>query len=306
MTTTTLDGGALVSIHIANVIKLQLIKTLFSTGSCIAPSVTARLAFWLFCHPRTAELTEEQSRMAANGRSKLAKAQQFSVSVGRNEVRAYRFSSNKPRGTILLVHGWTSEAGHMMALVDPLLERRFNVVCFDLPAHGKSTGRVTNLLECATALQAVASLFSDVYGIVAHSFGGPVTALALTGLAANNTDFDVDKIVLIASPNESAYVTQSFSDGLGLSLQAQSDFETLFENLCDCPLQDFTGSNYFSRINRPMLVLHSKDDCEIPYEHGLHYRDLPQCQFVSLKDMGHRSILYAPEVRACVARFMDS
>lgn len=145
-----------------------------------------------------------------------------------------------------------------------------------------------------------------MYGIVAHSFGGPVTALALTGLPLNNTCFDVDKIVMIASPNESAYVTQSFSDGLGLNLQAQSNFETLFENLCVCPLRDFTGSNYFSRINRPMLVLHSKDDCEIPYEHGLHYRDLPQCQFVLLKEMGHRSILHAPEVSACVARFMDS
>ena len=306
MTTTTLDGGDLVSVQNANDIKLQLMKTLFSTGSRIAPSLTANLAFWLFCHPRTAELSEGQGEMAAKGRSKLSEAQKFSVSVGRSEVQAHRFSSANSRGTIVLVHGWTSEAAHMMALVDPLLERRFNVVCFDLPAHGRSTGQVTNLVECAAALQVVASLFSDVYGIVAHSFGGPVTALALAGLRSKNTRFDVDKIALIASPNESAFVTQSFGDALGLSLQAQSNFEELFENLCDCPLRDFTGSNYFLRINRPMLVLHSKDDCEIPYEHGLHYRDLPQCQFVSLEDMGHRSILYAPEVLAHVARFMDS
>jgi pimeloyl-ACP methyl ester carboxylesterase len=306
MKTSTIDGGGLASVHNANGIKLHLMKTLFSTGSIIAPSVTASLAFWLFCRPQTTELSEEQSKMAVNGRSKLAKAKQFSVSVGPSEVQAYRFSTKNSRETIILVHGWTSEASHMMALVDPLLERRFNVVCFDLPAHGKSTGRATNLIECAMALQAVASLFSNIHGIVAHSFGGPVTALALAGLTINNQRFDVDKIALIASPNESAYVTQAFGDALGLGPQAQSGFETVFENLCGCQLGNFTGSKYFSRINRPLLVLHSRDDCEIPYEHGLHYRNLPLCQFISLEDLGHRSILYAPQVSDCVARFMDT
>ena len=306
MTTTTLDGGDLVSVHNARGITRQLMKALFSTGCFIAPSAAASLAFWLFCHPRTAELSEEQSQMAVSGRSKLAQAIKFSISVGPSEVQAYLFSTNNSRGTILLVHGWTSEASHMMALVDPLLGRRFNVLCFDLPAHGKSTGRATNLVECARALQAVASLFSNIHGIIAHSFGGPVTALALAGLPTNNPGFDVDKIALIASPNESAYVTQIFGDALGLSPQVQRGFEAVFEKLCNCHLEDFTGSKYFSRINRPLLVLHSKDDSEIPYEHGLHYRDLPQCQFVSFEDMGHRSILYAPQVSDCVAQFMDS
>ena len=306
MTTSTVDGGGLVSVFNANSIKLQLMKALFSTGSIIAPSVTASLAFWLFCRPQTAELSQEQNQMAVNGRSKLTQAKQFSVTVGLIEVQAYRFSISNSRGTIVLVHGWTSEASHMMALVDPLLERRFNVVCFDLPAHGKSTGRATNLVECAMALQAVASSFSKIHGIVAHSFGGPVTALALAGFPVDNQSFDVDKIALIASPNGSADVTQTFGDALGLRQQAQNNFEAMFENLCDCQLGDFTGSKYFSRINRPLLVLHSKDDSEIPYEHGLHYRELPQCQFVSLEDMGHRSILYAPQVSDCVARFMET
>ncbi len=306
MTTSTIDGGGRASVHNANGIKSQVMKTLFSTGSIIAPSVTATLAYWLFCRPQTAELSDEQSEVAVNGRLKLAQAKQFSLVVGMNEVQAYRFASSNSRGTIILVHGWTSEASHMMAFVDPLLERRFNVVCFDLPAHGKSTGTATNLVECAMALQAVAALFSEINGIVAHSFGGPVTALALAGLPANNQGFDVDKIALIASPNESAHMTQIFGDALGLSQQAQNGFEAIFEKLCDSRLKEFTGTKYFSRINRPLLVLHSRDDSEIPYEHGLHYRDLPQCQFVSLEDVGHRSILYAPQVSDCVAQFMDS
>jgi pimeloyl-ACP methyl ester carboxylesterase len=284
----------------------QLVKTLFSAGSYVAPSITGNLAFWLFCYPRAAELSKDQTRLAEYGRSKLAEAIKFHVSFEQITLQAYHFSNKNPKGTILLVHGWTSEASHMMALVDPLLKSGYDVVCFDLPGHGKSSGRVTNLVECAKALQAVASRFANIHGIVAHSFGGPVTALALAGIPGDRTRFDVDRIALIASPNESAYVTQTFCDALGLSQQAKCNFETTFETLCDCDLGDFTGSKYFSRINRPLLVLHSTDDVEIPYEHGLHYRDLPQCQFVSLDHVGHREILHSSAVGENVARFMAS
>jgi pimeloyl-ACP methyl ester carboxylesterase len=279
---------------------------LFSAGSYIAPSVTADLAFLLFCYPRTAELTTEQGKLVERARSKLAEAEKFSVPVGAGTIQAYFFPSTNPIGTILLVHGWTSEASHMMALVDPLIKCRYNVVCFDLPAHGKSTGWTTNLVECAMALQAVASRFANIHGIVAHSFGGPVTALALAGGGDKSRCFDVGKIALIASPNESAFVTQTFGDALGLTREAQSHFETAFEQVCACHLEDFTGSKYFSRINRPLLVLHSTDDSEIPYEHGLHYSDLPQCQFVSLQHLGHRAILASSTVGDHVARFMAS
>jgi pimeloyl-ACP methyl ester carboxylesterase len=191
-----------------------------------------------------------------------------------------------------------------MALVAPLLDRNFSVVTFDMPAHGKSTGWTTNLIECANALKQVASLFSNVHGIVAHSFGGPVTALALAGLSANEAVFDVGRIALLAAPNESAYVTRRFGDELGLGVQAQSDFESAFEAACDCSLSDFTGSKYFARIDRPLLVLHGEDDVEVPVDHGQHYGELAHCQFVCFEQIGHRDILYAPAVRDHVARFM--
>jgi hypothetical protein len=284
----------------------QLLKAIFSAGSRIAPTIAAQLAFWLFCYPRTAELSQDQMELAAKGQSKLTQAKNFSVPVGETIVQAYHFSSENSKGIVLLVHGWTSQASHMMALVDPLLSLHYDVVAFDLPAHGKSTGRVTNLVECATALAAVASGFLNIHGVVAHSFGGPVTALALVGLRGTDPTFEVARIALIASPNEAAFVTQTFGDALGLSPQAQSDFNTTFETLCECELDEFTGSKYFSRINRPLLVLHSTDDCEIPYVHGLTYSDLPLCQFVPLHHFGHRDILYSRDVRDHVGRFMAS
>jgi pimeloyl-ACP methyl ester carboxylesterase len=283
----------------------SMVKSLFSAGSRVAPALMGSLAFRLFSKPSRAQpLCEYEREMALIGLQKLAQACQFRVALGFADVQAYHFPTKRHKGTVILVHGWTSQASHLMGMVEPLIERGFSVVLFDLPAHGRSSGSTTNIVECARALQAVASLFRDVHGIVAHSFGGPVAALALGGISPGTSGFDVKKIALIASPNESAYVTGVFGGAIGLNSQAQCDFEAEFEALCDCPLEDFTGLKYFSRIDRPMLVLHGDHDDEIPHAHGMRYGELVQCEFVSMKDIGHRDILYAPEVGRRIGQFM--
>ena len=285
----------------------HIVKSLFSIGSLIAPTLAGNLAFQLFGKPWPAQASSAREKaLAVVGTQQLAGANRFRVSCGRSDVQAYHFPNRSRAGTVILVHGWTSQASHLMGLLAPLMEQGFGVVCFDFPAHGESRGTTTNIIECAKALQCVASLFSDIHGIVAHSFGGPVTALALAGSPSRNMAFDVKKIALLASPNESAFVIHAFEDAIGLQPQAQSDFEAKFEALCECPLDHFTGSKYFSRIDRPMLVLHGDNDCEIPQTHGLRYGDLGRCDFVSLKNVGHRDILYVPEVGERIGRFMAS
>jgi pimeloyl-ACP methyl ester carboxylesterase len=283
----------------------RVLKSLFSKGSLIAPDLAGSLAFRLFNRPQPAQMScERECDMARSGAEKLAQANTFRVSSGKIDLQAYHFPTRRQRGTIILVHGWTSQASHLMALVAPLVDQGFGVIAFDFPAHGRSSGSETNIVECARALQLVASFFPAVHGVVAHSFGGPVTALALAGLHSGTLGFDVNKIALIASPNESAYVMRAFGDAIGLQSQAQSGFEAQFESLCECPLEDFTGTHYFSRINRPMLVLHGDKDREIPHAHGSRYGELEQCDFVSLNGLGHRDILYAPEVGRRIGHFM--
>jgi pimeloyl-ACP methyl ester carboxylesterase len=285
----------------------RLLKSLFAAGSLVAPALTGNLAFRLFHRPWPAQIqSRREKELALIGLQKLAEANKFSVFCGHIDVQAYHFPVTNHRGTVILVHGWTSEASHLMGLVAPLMDEGFSVVSFDLPAHGQSGGTKTNVVECARALQSVASLFSEIHGVIAHSFGGPVTGLALAGETCGKPGFDVRKITLISSPNEAEFLTRAFGDAIGLKSQAQINFEAEFEALCDCPIKQFTGSDYFSRINRPMLVLHGDNDCEIPHAHGLRYGELETCDFVSLKDLGHRDILYAPEVGERVGRFMAS
>jgi pimeloyl-ACP methyl ester carboxylesterase len=283
---------------------MPAVRTAFSAASMLAPTLAAEMAFRLFSTPGIAGgLSSEQKTLADQAKQRLAGSELIRLTHAAGET--YHFSArclNGRRGTVVIVHGWTSAALYMLAFVDPLLALGFDVVCFDLPAHGRSTGRTTDLRQCARALQLVAARIQDVYGIVAHSFGGPVTALALDDDGASN--LDIRKIALLAAPNAAADVIRSFGGSLGLRPEAQNQLETEFETLCECPLGEFTGSKFFSRINCPMLVLHGRDDHDVPYRHGLAYQALPNCQFVPLNSTGHRDILSSAQAVRLVSEFM--
>src|SRR5438105_1441963 len=54
------------------------------------------------------------------------------------EVAVYRWGKADRR--ILLVHGWGGKAAQFFSFVGPLLENGFEVIAFDAPAHGLSSG----------------------------------------------------------------------------------------------------------------------------------------------------------------------
>jgi pimeloyl-ACP methyl ester carboxylesterase len=285
---------------------MPAVRTAVSAASMLAPTFAADMAFRLFSTPGIAGgLSPEQKTLADHAKQRLAGSELIRLTYAAGEIQTYRFrgrSLNGPRGTVVFVHGWTSAALYMLAFVDPLLALGFDVVCFDLPAHGRSTGRTTDLRQCAHALKLVAATIPDVCGIVAHSFGGPVTALALDDDGSSH--LDIRKIALLAAPNAAADVIRSFGGSLGLHPQAQNQLETEFETLCGCPLGEFTGAKFFSRINCPMLVLHGRDDHDVPYRHGLAYQTLPNCHFVPLNSTGHRDILSSAQAVRLVSEFM--
>jgi pimeloyl-ACP methyl ester carboxylesterase len=286
-------------------------KAIVSVASRVAPRTAGRLAYKLFCTPlQLGGLSPEQKRMEQLAEARLATADAVRVKHPNGEVQCYKFNSasetskGPTRGTVILVHGWMSGARFMLAFVDPICDQGFDVVCLDLPAHGKSSGRSTNFIDCAKSLIAVAQHFAPIHAIVAHSFGGAVTASAVSGLADPTAHLPLNKIALIASPNELANVAHNFGAAIGLQGQGQAQFEARLEAASGRALADLTGSLLYKSVGVPILVLHSEDDREVPFNQGLKYRALPNCDVVPLQGLGHRRILYAPEVTESVAGFL--
>jgi predicted alpha/beta-fold hydrolase len=273
-----------------------LARILFRTTSALSPRLTAGLAHWLFSTPlKVNRLSPAEKRLILRADAKLAESEKVIIATAKHGVAAYRFGkkSGPDSETIVLVHGWMSGARFMLAIMQRLVDAGYEVICFDLPAHGNSSGKSTNLIECAEALCAVIHHFGPVDTVIAHSFGGAVTAYALAELGDAKLS-GKGRIILLASPNQLAEVTKSFSRQMAISDAARLVFE---RKLCAPFGQSITamdGNLLYKKAGYPLHVIHCADDAEVSVEEGRRFREIGgQTHYIELKGLGHRRILYA-------------
>ena len=203
------------------------IPYLFENLSATSPAVAGRAALMLFTHPlRPAVRTKAERRLVRKALAKLRTAHREDLRVAGYRIATYRFASPlpQPRSRVLMVHGWTSASQFMTAPIDDLLARGYEVIAFDMPAHGKSSGKRAEMMHCVLAMLAVADRYGRIDQIIAHSFGGPVSALAVASELSNGLTEET-RLLFIASPNRLADVTEQFSRAIGLSREAQAWFE---------------------------------------------------------------------------------
>jgi pimeloyl-ACP methyl ester carboxylesterase len=273
------------------------------------PRLAGRLAFSTFCTPSVSrQRAPDHDALVARARFHLRLARPVTVMTRSGEVVAHVVApeTGAPRASVLVVHGWTSEASFMMAIAEYLRRRGFRVVLPDLPAHGLSPGRRTSLIDCAHAVREVAEALGPMSVVVAHSIGGLAALLAGGGGPPMPHAYPFDAYALIAAPNRFRDVTRRFGAEQGLSDAAQRDFERRLEIIAERRTEDFTGERLLREAGRPALLLHARDDEEVPAADAEAMAATYADAGLSLHDgFGHRKILYAPPVVRAIGAFVE-
>jgi pimeloyl-ACP methyl ester carboxylesterase len=271
------------------------------------PEVAGARAFRRFCTPHLSNcrsVDHEQLVRRARFHLRSARRQRLATSVG--EIETYVF---EPKGittaSALLVHGWTGEAAFMSAFAEYLCRRNIRCVLLDLPAHGQSAGYETNLMDCARAVHDVAQSMGPLRFAIGHSIGGLAVLMAGEGRHPMLGPVAFEAYVLVAVPDRFADVTRRFGDDLGLSAAGLQAFERRLEHLAQRRIADFRGSNFLSVIERPCLLLHARDDLEVPFADAERMATVaPTVELAALDGLGHRAILYAPPAVRAAAAFL--
>ncbi|CEJ09804.1 Alpha/beta hydrolase family protein [bacterium YEK0313] len=289
---------------------LTAMRTGFQLGSAVAPRTTGRIALGLFRRPfDPMGPNPRKAQVIETGRARFAAAESHRIRYGSGHVQAYRFLPDPAldRGqTIGLVHGWANQAYFMRAFVDGLTAAGFRVVALDLPAHGDSTGRETDPLDGARALQAVAAALGPFDGLVGYSFGGSVTAFALEGRRPLTASLAVKRLALVSAPDAIVDITRRFGAMTGLGKAAQSAFEQVLTRRSGRSVDELNVSRIIGKLDLPILVVHARDDREIPFSDAEALaRASATTRLLPVDGLGHRRILYAPEVVSAVAAFMQ-
>jgi pimeloyl-ACP methyl ester carboxylesterase len=280
-------------------------------ASAIAPGPTGRLAFRLFCTPpRRKTPSSGEAKLALRMGPLMAQARAHDIATHNGQVRAYAWkaagSENAPsRGQVLLVHGWTGRALVMGAFVQPLREAGFDVVALDLPAHGDSDGKILNLALGAKAVQAVADQLGPFEAAITHSFGGPVTLLAVEGGAPLTKPMPVGRLVLIAAPNSLGEITRWFGTKIGLGEGSQRAMEGEVLRIAGRHIDVFRCDQFAAHIAKPMLVIHDENDVELPIANAeAIVKAAATATLMRTTKLGHRKIIFAPSVIKAAVEFL--
>ena len=265
----------------------------------LPPAIAGDKAFRIFCTPELSQhRSSDHDKLIERARFHLRHARWERVATPAGPVQTYVYDPDRRRrGTVLLVHGWTSEAAFMTAFIEPLRRSGLRVVAFDFPAHGHSPGRRTNLAECARAMLSVADHYGPITAAVAHSFGGFVSLLVAEGGAPLPHAHPIKRFVLLACPNRLGDVTRNFGSQLGLDARAQRIYERHLERVGRRPVATFSAVNLLRAVSVPTLVIHGRDDSEVPFASAEEIvAGSPLARLQAFDGLGHRTLLYAPPV----------
>lgn len=243
---------------------MKIIRLGTAAGEQLAPGLTGRLAFWMFCRtPKPDMSSPGQARAMARAAPVMAKSSFHQLQAGPVQIAAYEFQPHRDdvaEGTVLVLHGWNSRTEHMVGVIGAMRDLGFRVVALDLPGCGRSSGRSLSLANAVQACHAAEQHFGPFDAVVGHSFGGAVAINALAGTIRGVPPMTARRLVTISAPNDLAEVFRTVGRRLGLGPSSQAALEATVERVGGNPLPTYINADRLQQLGLPALVIHDRGD----------------------------------------------
>lgn len=239
----------------------------------------AEYALDIFCTPL---------RKPRNRSSPLfSKAEELNFDLENCRIHGYRWNYPSSK-KVLILHGFESSSKNFERYISALIDKDYEVLAFDAPAHGNSTGSQINLPLYLATVKKIHKLYGPVNSYVTHSYGGLVVSQYLE----NNEHDGSTKVVLIAPATETVTTLDLFFRFLWLDDQVRKEFDTLIhERSGNWPVY-FSIRRAMNYIRAEVLWFHDKDDDLTPVADALMVKNdaHPNIRFHITKGLGHRMI----------------
>ena len=116
---------------------------------------------------------------------------------------------------------------------------------------------------------------------------------------------DPERLVLIGAPYDPSRFLRAFAGNLGVSARLHDAILRSVEENFGFHWNDVLVTAPHERPEVPVLVVHDRDDSEVPYAEAERVAaGFPRAELVTTSGLGHRRILRDQEVVAQVARFV--
>ena len=267
----------------------RIYGTIYNATALVHPKLVARWAFITFCTIRKGGINEQQANF-------LSEAVATPRAMEGLMIMEYQWGGSGD--TVILVHGWESNSGRWRNLIQMLVEKDFNVVAFDAPGHGNSTGKILNVPLYARCLEEVIQTHNPKH-LIGHSVGGMTTIYN----QYKNPKNGIEKIVTTAAPSEFYEIMEEYQSMLGLSSRVMASLDQLVLKKFGFRIRDFSTSAFVASNTKKGLLVHDKEDPITPYHASEKvHKAWRNSLLISTSGFGHS--LHQEEVNAAIVDFL--
>ena len=258
---------------------LKYIRTKFKLLSAISKRKAAEKLFTLFCTP--------QYRNRKKLPPVFEKAEKLHFTFEGNIIRGYRWNHPSEK-KVLILHGYESSVINFDRYVKPLIRKGYEVLAFDAPAHGRSSGKTINARIYKNLIHQINNAYGPVHSYIAHSLGGLALSLYLEEIEHDATF----KAILIAPAVETTTAVNSYFKFLRLDDELRKEFDKMIEQIAGKPTEWYSIARAAENINASVLFLQDKDDDMTPLKdvEPIIKKGYPNFRFIITEGLGHRRI----------------
>lgn len=235
---------------------------------------TARMAFQVFCTIRKGKVLPIQKSFLDSAKHELE-------NVGEHQIQSYQWHGNKE--TVLLLHGWESNSYRWKNLIQKLKSKGFNVIAFDAPAHGYSSGKILHVPLYSEVTRYFLDKFQPHY-VVAHSVGG----MNILYTHYRNQNSSVKKIVTIGSPCEFSQFMDHYQNLLQFNDRVREAMNQRLKEWFDFYFHEFSSARFVKNNTIKGLLLHDEEDKQVPVSASqkvhAHWKG---SQLITTRGLGH-------------------
>lgn len=281
-------------IHIQS---LKIPKIILLTSKLIAfisPKLITLFAAKLFTTPIKHKIPKRELEMDYKSIQKL-----IVIPAINKEVMVYKYGESEKK--ILLVHGWSGRGTQLFKIADELLKAGYSTISFDAPAHGKSPGKNTIMIDFISTILEIDKQYGPFDAAIGHSLGG------MSVLNAIKKGLKVNHAVVIGSGDIVQDIMDDFVAKLELKPSISTRLRLHFEKKFKEEMNSYSAFLAAQETNIPILVIHDNDDPEVPVKAGINiHKYLKNGELLLTNGLGHRKILGNTKVIEKIVQFIKS
>lgn len=259
----------------------------------LAPDVAAKMLM------RRLLFSPARTQPSARAKGSLGEASIEVEVVDGNQIVHYVWGDGERR--VLLVHGWSGNAGQVTSLADALVAAGYKVVAADAPGHGRSEGTRSSVVHFAKAIDAANRRYGPFRAVVAHSLGAAAATYELSrGLGC-------ERAVFFNPVGSYESVWRRSEQLLRVSPKLMRLASKHAEKWLSISFDDLEPASLAPSLKCRLLVFHDKQDRETPIaDSEALVQSWPDAQLVAVEKLGHSRILSNDELVQRVVEFVSA